>query len=417
MIPCLKPHWILLFSILTLLHMPANGQSKKKQIVSLNVTIDSLENALSQSKGKILSHEQQMNDNESKSEKEINSLKAELQELKGNLQEQQAQLQQTKEAKGVLEGSLSQHINEHKQQEKQLNQKIKALNIALEETQKIQLKLVDSIIYLNKQIEISQNILKEEKAKKDGTLSSQNLFTPLHWSETYCEYAQAQKEAFRRGEIETVNEWDTTTCQRTDINLFRLQENSNLADKIEKITLKWININQGIELSSFDDIQEWLMSLHNNEYGGYDLEIWSQIDCQNDEFIQFSIYEVSGGGAHDLHSSMTYILDKESGGQLSIIDLLLPNKKSEFLKIACDKFFDERKDLEEDNSLYFERNSFYLPDDFGISSDGAEFCYQEYEIGPYSIGPARFFNIPLDVCRNYFKTSVIDLMESLKNNE
>ena len=40
--------------------MPANGQSKKKQIVSLNVTIDSLENALSQSKGKILSLEQQM---------------------------------------------------------------------------------------------------------------------------------------------------------------------------------------------------------------------------------------------------------------------------------------------------------------------------------------------------------------------
>ncbi len=121
--------------------MPANGQSKKKQIVSLNVTIDSLENALSQSKGKILSLEQQMNDNEAKSEKEINKLKGELQELKGNLQELQAQLQQTKEAKEMLENKFNLKMEEHSYEKSNLNSAIEqlrkkndVLQIALDET-------------------------------------------------------------------------------------------------------------------------------------------------------------------------------------------------------------------------------------------------------------------------------------------
>ena len=154
MIPSLKPHWILLFSILALVHMPANGQSKKKQIVSLNVTIDSLENALSQSKGKILSLEQQMNDNEAKSEKEINSLKAELQELKGNLQELQAQLQQTKEAKGVLENKFNLKMEEHSYEKSNLNNTIEQLRKDKEE-------LKNSTEQLKKKIKILQTALEE----------------------------------------------------------------------------------------------------------------------------------------------------------------------------------------------------------------------------------------------------------------
>jgi hypothetical protein len=168
MIPSLKPHWILLFSILALVHMPANGQSKKKQIVSLNVTIDSLENALSQSKGKILSLEQQMNDNEAKSEKEINKLKGELQEL-------QTQLQQTQEAKEVLEGKFNLKMEEHSKEKSNLNntiellkKKIDILQIALDETN-------NQLVQLQKKtIEMSEKFLRVlSDSARNATLISE----------------------------------------------------------------------------------------------------------------------------------------------------------------------------------------------------------------------------------------------------
>lgn len=130
----LKPQWILMFSILVLIQLPVIAQSKKKQILSLNVTIDSLENALSQSKGKILSLEQQMNDHDAKNEMEINKQKGELQEL-------QTQLQQTQEAKEVLEGKFNLKMEEHSYEKSNLNstieqlrKKIDILQIALDET-------------------------------------------------------------------------------------------------------------------------------------------------------------------------------------------------------------------------------------------------------------------------------------------
>ncbi len=163
--------------------MPANGQSKKKQIVSLNVTIDSLENALSQSKGKILSLEQQMNDNEAKSEKEINKLKGELQELKGNLQELQAQLQQTKEAKGVLENKFNLKMEEHSYEKSNLNNTIEQLRKDKEELKNSTEQLKKKIKILQTALEETSNQLdqiEQQEKKQQASKNNENLIIALN---------------------------------------------------------------------------------------------------------------------------------------------------------------------------------------------------------------------------------------------
>lgn len=122
-----------------------------------------------------------------------------------------------------------------------------------------------------------------------------------------------------------------------------------------------------------------------------------------------NINYIYSGGAHG-GAAITYrIINTATGATLKLEDFFKPNTQAELLKIgeSCfrtqvlpDMELKTDAPLTEDNGFWFggmvsdepskDKGKFYFSKDFGITSKGFDFVYQQYEIGPYAIGMPSF---------------------------
>jgi hypothetical protein len=316
-------------------------------------------------------------------------------------------LAQLKENQSRLQLQLQDatRLSQQCQQEKdQLIHHVSALNGENQSFRNAQLLLKDSIDLLTQEIQQLMENIREVEPDNVYPASLQKLFSPIEWTERYCEWAQAQKAEIN----EYTNEWDTT-CKTYQIQLLKWNEPGLLADSIERIMLDWVND----DIQSYEDVDRWLKSLHDPEYAE-DITTSAQIIHINDNYVNFSISsEWYGGGAHPDFDEMSYLLDKQTGVRIKRENLFLPNKMGEFKKMSGETFFkqwqQEGNDLSE---LEINRASFYLPENYSLSAEGIIFSFARYEIGPYVIGYPSF-TIPIEVCKKYLQPSIVQFMESI----
>lgn len=316
-------------------------------------------------------------------------------------------LAQLKENQSRLQLQLQDatRLSQQCQQEKdQLIHHVSALNGENQAFRNAQLQLKDSIDLLTQEIQQLMENIREVEPDNVYPASIQELFSPIEWTERYCEWAQAQKAEIN----EYTNEWDTT-CKTYQIQLLKWNEPGLLADSIERIMLDWVND----DIQSYEDVDRWLKSLHDPEYAA-ETTTSAQIIHINDHYVNFSISsEWYGGGAHPDFDEMSYLLDKQTGVRIKRENLFLPNKMGEFKKMSGETFFKQWQQEGNDISeLEINRASFYLPENYSLSAEGITFSFARYEIGPYVIGYPSF-TIPIEACKRYLQPSIVQFMESI----
>lgn len=110
--------------------------------------------------------------------------------------------------------------------------------------------------------------------------------------------------------------------------------------------------------------------------------------------VSLSLYEESfGGGAHPNAATRLLCFDSHSGRRLNLADLIATADRDSLERLAEAEFRRVRQLAPEAPlaaaGFWFKGNRFRLNDNFAVTRRGLEFLYNDYEIGPHSLGPTR----------------------------
>jgi hypothetical protein len=97
------------------------------------------------------------------------------------------------------------------------------------------------------------------------------------------------------------------------------------------------------------------------------------------------------GGAHGMREIAWFVIDTETNKRLLPRDLI-PEKHRESFELSVENALRARADIAPDGALtsgvYFE-DKIEIPGNFYFSAKGINFCWDPYEIAPYSEGPIQ----------------------------
>lgn len=125
------------------------------------------------------------------------------------------------------------------------------------------------------------------------------------------------------------------------------------------------------------------------------------------------------GGAHGSSSQTYYNFDLKQQKQISLDQILLPNKKQNLNKLAHEAFkvwvIDSK--LAENVEQYEQAWPFKLSDNFYLGRQGLILQYGEYEIGPYVVGLPRL-TIPYEQLQGIIKHEYLsNIVQAAKPSE
>ncbi len=191
---------------------------------------------------------------------------------------------------------------------------------------------------------------------------------------------------------------ETRECAVVDLNypLFR----GHLSDSLNRLILNTLCLNlvndspcQRIDAIAQDFINEYKAFLAEmpGDFAGWELKQQINVIYDSDKVLamlhKFYAYT---GGAHGMPGEYYITIEKDSGHLLVLDDILDSTKRSEFLAVARKQFYQQR-DIPAGQTLtdagyWFDKDEFFLPDNFTINDDGLLFLYNPYEIASYADG-------------------------------
>jgi hypothetical protein len=135
------------------------------------------------------------------------------------------------------------------------------------------------------------------------------------------------------------------------------------------------------------------------------LEISPEDVYQNKDIISFAynwmIYE---GGVHPNSGKFCFVLDKSTGSKVNYKNLI-KGHEAEFLSLA-EAEFKKQAGIKADERIYepywFKDGKLHLTDNYMFTSKGIVFCYDPYEIAPYSFGLIEL-TLPYDKIKDMVK--------------
>ncbi|MDR2026691.1 MAG: DUF3298 and DUF4163 domain-containing protein [Prevotellaceae bacterium] len=171
-----------------------------------------------------------------------------------------------------------------------------------------------------------------------------------------------------------------------------------LKDSILKNTrllfASWFDVKGTFDLNTSvkKHFDEYRRQIEENKLPGHTafiLDISPEEVYQNEHIISFAynwmIYE---GGAHPNSGKFCFVLDKNTGNKVNYRSLT-EGHETEFLNIA-ETEFRTQSGIKADEKIYdiywFKDGKFHLTDNYTFTSEGLVFCYNPYEIAPYSFG-------------------------------
>ncbi len=129
--------------------------------------------------------------------------------------------------------------------------------------------------------------------------------------------------------------------------------------------------------------------------GSWELERHASIAFSAEHLATLNVTE-SGytGGAHPFSGERYYVLDSDTGRQLTLADLLLSGYESG-LNVQGERAFRQARGIAADANLesegfWFENSTFAVNNNFGVMGDGLIFVFNPYEVAPYALGPTQF---------------------------
>lgn len=119
-------------------------------------------------------------------------------------------------------------------------------------------------------------------------------------------------------------------------------------------------------------------------------EIIGNVEMHSDKFFTLRFkHNAFTGGAHGEYGESYATFNLKTGKVLCWQDIIAQPDK--FKSLAELRFKQVNgippfQKLSEEEGFFFENNTFQLPENFGLSSDGLILYYQPYEVAPYSFG-------------------------------
>ncbi|MFZ2955988.1 MAG: DUF3298 domain-containing protein [Candidatus Ozemobacteraceae bacterium] len=125
--------------------------------------------------------------------------------------------------------------------------------------------------------------------------------------------------------------------------------------------------------------------------GGWSLRFEATIRHADENLLCLKILNsVFTGGAHPTSNIAYLVFSMKTGEQIQLTTLIPENKMDELTKVA-EKHFRQIRNLKpsetyEKAGFHFKQNRFALNRNFLVSKEGLAFCFNQYEIAPYSMG-------------------------------
>lgn len=125
--------------------------------------------------------------------------------------------------------------------------------------------------------------------------------------------------------------------------------------------------------------------------GGWKLRFETTLRHSDDQVVGLELLEsVFTGGAHPNSTIVYRVFSLKSGAQVPL-SAVVPLDKADALTRVAEKHFRQARQLKPDETyeqagFQFEGGKFVLNSNYLLSKDGLAFCYNQYEIAPYSMG-------------------------------
>lgn len=143
-----------------------------------------------------------------------------------------------------------------------------------------------------------------------------------------------------------------------------------------------------------DSMQAQVQEIYEPPYHQWYVNQEAQIDLNRAGLFGFHFsLDQFQGGAHSSYSIRCVLLQLPQVHPLKLEELLVPELRSTFGRLAEEKFRERyslspEEDLEE-AGYWFESNRFHLPANFRLYPQGLELIYNPYEVAPFSEGVLR----------------------------
>ncbi|WP_299453702.1 RsiV family protein [uncultured Microscilla sp.] len=174
-----------------------------------------------------------------------------------------------------------------------------------------------------------------------------------------------------------------------------------LQEKMNKKIISLLSIGTGEELKTEADVTKaannFVQSFAEAVKSHSANSTWytkSDLSVRENNGIASVIYssEGYGGGAHGFSSIATAHFDTNTGKELTLNDIMVPNYLPEMKKIAT-KVFRKLNEIEDGKTIsdhgysMNDNEKFVLAKNFLLEGDHIEFMYNRYEAGPYYLAP------------------------------
>ncbi len=166
--------------------------------------------------------------------------------------------------------------------------------------------------------------------------------------------------------------------QAVQSGLFKLWENSK-ANSVEGF------------LADFTGEYERSFKEGTDPIGAWSLKYETTISYGDEELVCLEITgSIFTGGAHP-SSNISYLVFSMKSGEPIPLSSFVPREKMSLLTQVAEKHFRGARKLKpgetyEEAGFQFEKNRFALNENFLVSKAGLAFCFNQYELAPYSMG-------------------------------
>jgi hypothetical protein len=148
------------------------------------------------------------------------------------------------------------------------------------------------------------------------------------------------------------------------------------------------NLNASVE-KHFGEYSKQIAANNLPAHTAFILKISPEDVYQNEHIISFAYnWMIDEGGAHPNTGKFCFVLDKNTGSKVSYKSLI-KGREAELLSLA-EAEFKTQSGIKADEKIYdlysFKDGKFHLTDNYIFTSEGLVFCYNPYEIAPYSFG-------------------------------
>lgn len=200
-------------------------------------------------------------------------------------------------------------------------------------------------------------------------------------------------------------------------------KNETIKDSVNAIILELLLLNTADEIA-YNSLEERLESfireyeMAKNEMenelvlpSSWTCEVRIEVVLNTDKILALRFFEMNyTGGVHPNSFTRYFNFDMETAEIVRLEDILIKDYRKDLLKIAED-CFKEAMGIDKETPISatpyeFPGGKFLLPRNFAIASTGLRFCFNPYDIGPYSMGTIEF-EVPYDAIISILKQGAL----------